>query len=128
MASGTMIEFKNPCPRCGDLFYPPKTLIESEKQRAAEWEEIADRNLKLLHERDCHIEELEEEIASLKGQMEREMACTDFYADKENWSYVNQYNKTLMKMNEDIEWISPGVFLDKFAGNIARSTQARREK
>ena len=52
MASGTMIEFKNPCPRCGDLFYHPKTLIESEKQRAAEWEEIAIKR--------------EQEIASLK--------------------------------------------------------------
>lgn len=32
-----------PCERCGDLFYHPKTLIECEKQRAAEWEEIAIR-------------------------------------------------------------------------------------
>lgn len=32
-------EPKAPCPRCGDLFYEPKTLIEAEKQRAAEWEE-----------------------------------------------------------------------------------------
>ena len=46
----------------------------------------------------------------------------------DNWSYVNQYNKTLMKMNEDIERISPGVLLDKFAGKLARSTQARRGK
>ncbi len=74
------------------------------------------------------LDYLEKEIASLKEQLRREMACTDFYANKENWSYVNQYNKTLMKMNEDIEWVSPGVFLDKFAGKLARSTQARREK
>lgn len=46
----------------------------------------------------------------------------------DNWSYVNQYNKTLMKMNEDIERISPGVLLDKFAGKLARATQTRREK
>jgi len=29
----------NKCPRCVDLFYHPKTLIECEKQRADEWEE-----------------------------------------------------------------------------------------
>lgn len=57
MASGTMIEFKNPCPRCGDLFYHPKALIESEKQRAAEWEEIAIKR--------------EKEIASLKELIEQ---------------------------------------------------------
>lgn len=70
MASGAMIEFKSPCPRCGDLFYHPKTLIESEKQRAEEWEEVADKNLKLLHERDCHIEELEHKLALAKKALE----------------------------------------------------------
>lgn len=29
------------CPRCGDLFYHPKTIIEDHRQRSAEWEEIA---------------------------------------------------------------------------------------
>ena len=36
-ASNTDIEKK--CPRCGDLFYRPKTLIEDERQRALEWED-----------------------------------------------------------------------------------------
>jgi len=67
------------------------------------------------------------QIASLKAQLAREQKTVDFYADINNWSYVNQYNKTLMKANEDIEWISPGVFLDKFAGSVARSTQRMRE-
>lgn len=84
--------------------------------------------IEMYNEDQVHIEKLEKEIASLKEQLSREMAAVDFYADRENWSYVNQYNKTLMKMNEDIEWVSPGVFLDKFAGNIARSTQARRKR
>lgn len=29
------------CPRCGDLFYHPKSIIEDQKQRAVEWEYIA---------------------------------------------------------------------------------------
>lgn len=74
------------------------------------------------------IDALEKEIASLKEQLKREQDCVNFYANRENWSYVNQYNKTLMKMNEDIERISPGVLLDKFAGKLARATQTRREK
>ncbi len=31
------------CPRCGDLFYHPKTMIQDAKQHAAEWEEVAMR-------------------------------------------------------------------------------------
>ena len=62
LMSGSNTELIEPCPRCGDLFYHPKTLIECEKQRAEEWEEIAEKNLKLLHERDCHIEELEHKL------------------------------------------------------------------
>lgn len=31
------------CPRCGDMFYHPKTVIEDYRQRAAEWEDIAKR-------------------------------------------------------------------------------------
>lgn len=40
------------CPRCSDLFYDPKMLVESEKQRAAEWEEIAKRNEEKLKKAD----------------------------------------------------------------------------
>lgn len=41
------------CPRCGDLFYDPKTMIKDARQHAFEWEGIAnqfevDRD-KLLH-------------------------------------------------------------------------------
>lgn len=29
------------CPRCGDMFYDPKTIIADYRQHAEEWEEIA---------------------------------------------------------------------------------------
>jgi len=38
---GTDTNVNPKCSRCGDMYYDPKTLIECEKQRAAEWEEIA---------------------------------------------------------------------------------------
>lgn len=38
------------CTRCKDLYYDPKTMIESERQRAAEWEEIAERHGKRIAE------------------------------------------------------------------------------
>ncbi len=101
----------------------PMRLNERESEELFTLEQTDVNNFEYIS-----LHDHEKEIASLKEQLKREMACTDFYADRGNWSYVNQCNKTLMKMNEDIEWISPGVFLEKFAGNIARSTQARREK
>lgn len=36
-------EPKSKCPRCGDLFYDPKVMLDCEKQRAAEWEVYAKR-------------------------------------------------------------------------------------
>lgn len=98
-----------------------------EKQIASLKDRLADQVVQVLAYK-VLVSELDEEIASLKEQLEREQDCVDFYANGENWSYVNQYNKTLMKMDKDIEWISPGVLLDKFAGKLARATQTRRDK
>lgn len=39
---------KPECERCGDLFYDPKTLIEDQRQRAAEWEAIAKANQAII--------------------------------------------------------------------------------
>jgi hypothetical protein len=81
----------------------------------------------LIMEYQSRIDLKDIEIASLKEQLAREMTTVDWYADGNNWSYVNQHNKTLMKADKDIEWIPPGVFTNKFAGKLARSTQRMRE-
>lgn len=101
----------------------PMRLNERESEELFTLEETDVNNFEYIS-----LHDHEKEIASLKEQLKREQDCVDFYANGENWSYVNQYNKTLMKMDKDIEWISPGNFTEKFAGKLARSTQERREK
>lgn len=113
MASGTMIEFKNPCPRCGDLFYHPKALIESEKQRAAEWEEIAIKR--------------EKEIASLKEQLESNHTMLK----KCLWTLDCLYEELMDAMDsdpeEDVEYLLFTKSLRIVIADYAAS-QARREK
>jgi len=41
-------EKKDKCPRCGDMFYHPKEMLENEKQRAEEWEEYSNHYEKKL--------------------------------------------------------------------------------
>lgn len=65
------------CPRCGDMFYHPKTEIEGQRQRAQEWEEVAK---KTESERDLYkenwliaarlMDKFAEEIESLKKEIE----------------------------------------------------------
>ncbi len=54
------------CERCGDLFYHPKTLIEDQKQRAAEWEDIAKKAQSELKQSAERVRELEERIREFK--------------------------------------------------------------
>lgn len=44
------------CERCGDLLYHPKVMIESERQRAAEWEEIATSHCKTINKLEADLE------------------------------------------------------------------------
>lgn len=58
------------CPRCGDVFYDPKTLIADAKQHAAEWEEVAKRAEK---ERDEYKQKFEKEtLVSWSKAQERD--------------------------------------------------------
>ena len=65
------------CPRCGDLFYDPKSLIESESQRAAEWEEYAKQKERALDIRFDLIMSHGQEISRLKHDNARLVECVN---------------------------------------------------
>lgn len=76
---------------------------------------------------------LQQEISSLKQQLEREKKCTDFYADPENYikrgkvSWVNKepekHELILNYKHPKTDWI--GAI--KVGGKLARETQKARE-
>jgi len=75
------------------------------------------------------INELEKEIASLKGQLKREMAAVDFYADRENWLHPTEADEYCQMNEYDEEGIYKGSrFIGHYSGKLARATQARRER
>jgi len=68
---------RNNCPRCGDMFYDPRTIIKSEGQRAADWEDVAKRLERELAEakliisyRDEDIPVLRKTIGELRAEVE----------------------------------------------------------
>ena len=63
----------------------------------------------------CHRDTLKE-LEELRVKCEKYREALEFYGDKNNWSYVNQHNKTLMKDDHDFNV----NFSDKFGGKRAR--------
>lgn len=71
-------EERKDCPRCGDLFYHPKVLLQDARQGAAEWEDIAKRAEKERDEARVEVERakqaledrvlLKRELSSLKAE------------------------------------------------------------
>lgn len=78
------------------------------------------------------IKKLQTENESLKAQLKREMACTDFYADRDNYDFHSKHERSRI-VERDME---DNVFDDlnnerlkdvRVGGKLARKTVKARE-
>lgn len=73
-------EAKPVCPRCGDMFYHPKVIIQDTEQRAKEWEEEYQIAAAKLAEGEAAYEELKEQMSGLENkisQLEEALSLSD---------------------------------------------------
>lgn len=61
-------EERKDCPRCGDLFYHPKVLLQDARQGAAEWEDMAKRAEKERDEARAEAASLSKELDAKKKE------------------------------------------------------------
>jgi uncharacterized C2H2 Zn-finger protein len=83
------------CPRCGDLFYDPKTLIQCEKQRAADWEEVASKLAEELKQVKAERDRLREILATTKTPLNAAMvaACVIQAVKDGNWEGGDYFDR-----------------------------------
>lgn len=81
------------CDRCGDMYYHPRTVIEDQRQRAREWEDVA-------VSKDARISQLAAQVEGMREVVERAQNFERVYRARPNNSHDIQ--KALLRMFEAI--------------------------
>ena len=63
-------------------------------------------------------------VEKLKADLKREQECVDFYANRENWSWVNQNSRISLKTDQEMSLNNTHTV----AGKLARLTQQQRRE